>query len=587
METTKVLNRNFADLFAHPVRYEIPFFQRGYAWEDRQWKKLFEDIQNEIIESVEDNNFDDQEHFFGPIVVLEKRSSHPSLKRFLVIDGQQRITTSYLLLAIIKKHLVEKAHLSSIAQNYIAELDRLLINDLRDEDDYLKMKVFSTKGDRLPTFKVLMGRNPDSPFLAEDQLLYDPEKNKIDKFVKFANKQIKAYDVPRLWQLYQAIQKSLKIVWIPLDEDKDDAQAIFESLNDAGMPLSASELLCNYLFRPLTDDATNAHEKLHNDKWLAARRAVGEDNFEDYLRNLFSIGEKKRVGKERRMYVHFKIKNKKLSADTAKSSLDEIVAYTTIYKQITQPVLTSHPNPKIKKLLININSTNMSSINPFLMALLRTLENGRIAEARTLALLRETLVLLVRRKITKLPVTKYDTIFPSLLDKIVNEPDPVRAFQTQVQQEQLWVPDQVFESTFVTRDLYNSREMNFTRMILQEIDAALQRFNELPDYTTIHTVEHILPQTLNDQWRAYLGEDAQNINLRTIVDTLGNLSLNSSHANSSFGQKPFEQKQAEYTDSSALARDVKGRAGPWNIAAIEQRSRDLAQTALILWKWTN
>lgn len=72
----------------------------------------------------------------------------------------------------------------------------------------------------------------------------------------------------------------------------------------------------------------------------------------------------------------------------------------------------------------------------------------------------------------------------------------------------------------------------------------------------------------------------------TIVDTLGNLSLNSSHANSSFGQKPFEQKQAECTDSSALARDVKGRAGPWNISAIEQRSRDLAQTALTLWKWS-
>ncbi len=587
METTKVLNRNFEDLFSHPVRYEIPFFQRGYAWEERQWKKLFEDIQNEIVESVEDNNFDDQEHFFGPIVVLEKRTNHPSLKRFLVIDGQQRITTSYLLLAIIKKHLLDKAHLSPVAQNYIAELDKLLINDLKDSDDYIKLKVYSTKGDRLPTFKVLMNRNPQSPFLAEDQALYDPDKNKIDKFVKFANKSIKSYDVPQLWQLYQAILKSLKIVWIPLDEDKDDAQAIFESLNDAGMPLSASELLCNYLFRPLTDDSTNVHEKLHNDKWLAARRNVGEDNFEDYLRNLFSIGEKKRVGKERRMYVHFKIKNKKLTADAAKSTLDKIVAYTIIYKQITQPVLTSHPNAKIKKLLINIYNTNMSSINPFLMALLMAFENDSITDVQTIDLLRETLVLLIRRKITKLPVTKYDTFFPSLLDKIVNEPDIVRAFQTQVQNEQLWIPDQVFEDAFVTRELYNSREINFTRMILQEIDAALHPFKELPDYTTIHTVEHILPQTLNDHWKTYLGNDVHNINLPTIINSLGNLSLNSSHANSSFGQKPFQQKQNEYTNSSALARDVKDRQEPWNITAIEQRGRHLSKTALTLWKWTN
>src|SRR5690606_38662913 len=128
MDKTGVLSRNFKDIFSAAARYEIPFFQRGYAWEQRQWKKLFEDIQVEIIESVENNDFDNEEHFFGPIVVLEKISNHPSLKRFLVIDGQQRITTSYLLLALIKKQLSDKAHLSTNAQTYVAELENLLIN---------------------------------------------------------------------------------------------------------------------------------------------------------------------------------------------------------------------------------------------------------------------------------------------------------------------------------------------------------------------------------------------------------------------------------------------------------------------------
>ena len=123
MPTENVINRTFGELFTSPVRYEIPFFQRGYAWEQRQWKKLFEDIDTEIIGTVEDNKFEDSEHFFGPIVVLEKISQHPSLRRFLVIDGQQRITTTYLLLAVIKNLLEEKAHLSSDAQRYIAELD--------------------------------------------------------------------------------------------------------------------------------------------------------------------------------------------------------------------------------------------------------------------------------------------------------------------------------------------------------------------------------------------------------------------------------------------------------------------------------
>lgn len=585
MPTDNVINRNFEDLFTSPVRYEIPFFQRGYAWEQRQWKKLFEDIQVEIIESVENNDFDNEEHFFGPIVVLEKISNHPSLKRFLVIDGQQRITTSYLLLALIKKQLSDKAHLSTNAQTYVAELENLLINKVSGSDDYLKLKVFSTKGDRLPTYKTLFDENPNSPFLNDDQQLYDPNNNKIDEFVKFVNKRIKSFDVPQLWQLYQAITKSLKIVWIPLDENKDDAQAIFESLNDAGMPLSASELLCNYIFRPLTNDATNEHEKLHNEKWLAARKLVGENNFEEYLRNLFSIGEKKRVGKERRMYVHFKIKNKKLTADSAKATLDKIFNYTTVYNHITKPIQIPHPNEKIKGLLILIYNTNMSSINPFLMGLLKAFENEAISEEDTLNILRETYVLLVRRKVTKLPVTKYDTFFPGLIDKIINEPNKAKAFQTQVQTEQLWVADQVFEDAFLTKEVYNSRELNFSRLILQELDKSLQTFGELPDYSTIHSIEHILPQTLDEHWKNYLGDDATNINLPTIINTIGNLSLNSGSANSSFGQKPFAEKQAAYTDACALARDVKQRAEPWNIAAIEKRSSDLSKVALKVWKW--
>jgi len=301
MPTEQVINRDFSEIFKTSVRYEIPFFQRGYAWEQRQWKKLFDDLQNEIIENVENNEFGEQEHFFGPIVVLEKKFDHPSIKKFLVIDGQQRITTSYLLLAVIKRLLEDKVHLSTDAQQYVVELEKLLINDVSANDDYLKLKVFSTKGDRLPTYKSIFKENPNTVLLTEDQLLYDPITNKVDEFVRFATKRLAKLDVPNLYQHYQAIIKSLKIVWIPLDEEKDDAQAIFESLNDAGMPLTASELLCNYIFRPLSNDVTHQHEKLHNEKWLEARKKVGENNFEEYLRTLFSIGEKKRVGKERRM----------------------------------------------------------------------------------------------------------------------------------------------------------------------------------------------------------------------------------------------------------------------------------------------
>lgn len=586
MPTEKVINRDFNEIFKASVRYEIPFFQRGYAWEQRQWKKLFEDLQSEIIENVENNKFSEQEHFFGPIVVLEKKFDHPAIKKFLVIDGQQRITTSYLLLGVIKRLLEDKAHLSTDAQQYVSELEKLLVNDVSTDDDYLKLKVFSTKGDRLPTYKSIFKENPNTSLLTEDQLLYDPTTNKVDEFVKFATKKLSKQEVPSLYHYYQAIIKSLKIVWIPLDEEKDDAQAIFESLNDAGMPLTASELLCNYIFRPLSNDATNQHEKLHNEKWLEARKKVGENNFEEYLRTLFSIGEKKRVGKERRMYVHYKIKNKKLTSELAKSTLEDILGYTTAYNHIISPIQKPHPDAIVKDLLIKIFNTNMSSINPFLLSLLKANENESLTIEEVRAILQETYVLLVRRKITKLSVTKYDTFFPSLLKQIIHEPNKVLAFHKKVQDEQLWISDQEFVNALLEKEIYNQRELNFSRLVLQEIDKKMQPFGELPDYTTIHTIEHVLPQTLNAHWKDYLGTDAQEINLPTITNTLGNLSLNGTVANSTFGQKPFEEKKTLYTDSSALAKHIKGIEGFWSIEAIKNRSKNLSEHALKVWQWT-
>ena len=122
-------------------------------------------------------------------------------------------------------------------------MSRYLTNDVDGGDDYLKLKVFSSKGDRLPTYRVIYGSdaNPKTPHLQTDLQLYVPGKNRIDEFKKYATRKLAMNypDVPALWQLAQVILDCLTIVWIPLDQEKDDPQAIFESLNDKGMALSA------------------------------------------------------------------------------------------------------------------------------------------------------------------------------------------------------------------------------------------------------------------------------------------------------------------------------------------------------------
>ncbi len=168
MTTDSVRNRTFKETFHLPVRFEIPFFQRGYAWEKKQWDQCFSTYRSKSFPKFQNPNsgssIDQVEHFFGPIVVLEKTGG--DVKEYLVIDGQQRITTVYLLLGVIQEQMRTKKHLSSDATDFVGKLGRYLVNDVDGADDYLKLKVFSCKGDRLPTYRVIFGSeaNPKSSF---------------------------------------------------------------------------------------------------------------------------------------------------------------------------------------------------------------------------------------------------------------------------------------------------------------------------------------------------------------------------------------------------------------------------------------
>jgi len=589
-EINKVSNKCFEQLFKHNIQFEIPFFQRGYAWESKHWQQLFLDIDEKIISEIDlSTNIEDIEHFFGPIVVLEKRNSDLSIRKFLIIDGQQRITTIYILLAIIRDLLKENAHQAQSANEYASRLNNYLINNVEEKDDYLKLKVFSGKGDRLPTYRIVFdNNNPQSPHLMVDQQLYNSKTNKIDAFFEYSKKHLKKNynSVPKLWQFAEILLKSLKIVWIPLDENKDDPQAIFESLNDRGMPLSASELICNFLFQPLLKSPEIDFEELHNNYWLNTITKIdSEGNFEDYLRNYLSIGENKVIGQGRRIYTFFKAKNKRLNPVSAKSFLLEVFEFHKIYNSIVNPILNQYNNKEINIILINIKSTRMDAATPFILSLLKAHYLKSINDSDAICLMNELFVLLVRRKMCELPTQKYDIIFPNLLNKIANEPDKVKEFQKIIKEENYWVSNQDFENAFINKPLYRPRDLSFTRMILQEIDKTMQAFGQLPDYTTLPTVEHILPQTLDDYWKKYLNEDAENPDLPKYINTIGNLCLLSRPANSHASQNPFDAKKADYTDISALAKDVKNRNVKWNISSIKNRSSDLANKALSIWKW--
>src|SRR5262249_373887 len=156
-----------------------------------------------------------------------------------------------------------------------------------------------------------------------------------------------------------------------------------------------------------------------------------------------------------------------------------------------------------------------------------------------------------------LATTQYDVMFPSLLGKIINEANPIRALHDRFKNHAVWISDQEFEEAFRSKAAYRRNDLVFSRMLLIEIDKKLQDHGQLPDYTTVGTIEHMIPQTLDERWTSYLRADAEDEHLPVVIDTIGNLCLLSGPANSAVGQDPFESKKQAYSPVTALARQIK------------------------------
>ena len=589
MPNEDVGNKSFRELFNQNVSFIVPFFQRGYAWEKRQWDALFQDIEEQILNEADDfEELSNYELFFGSIVVAENEDSNESYKKYTIIDGQQRITTIYLLISIISTLLKKKSSQSPSAIGYHNELTNLIINKNIEPGFFERMKIFSSKGDRLPTYKTIFNDEPKDKLYTDIQL-YKKGENNIDKFKDYCEKILKEEkfsSVPNLWKLCISLLDCLKVVWIPLKK-ADDQQAIFESLNDKGMPLSAAELLCNYIFKPIIK-ANEDFEKLHNEKWLFTQKNIedGIYGFEQYLRLLFSIGNKKLIGKGRTVYTFFKNTNKTITSIQSKHIIEDIFNYYNDYNFILNPIEHNHNINEINQIMDHINATRMQGSYTFLLSILKAYKENQIKQNEVVDLFHETLVLMVRRKYGELRTTKYDVIFPGMLKHLIGETNIVQKFQNIIRKEEYWVSDDEFTDWIIERPLYRSKDLPFTNLILREVDKDMETYGQYPDFTTLNTIEHILPQTLNKEWKEYLENESFNEDLKRYTDSIGNLTLLSQPANSHVGQDPFLSKINEYTQVTALNRDILTRKDQhWGIESIKKRSTFLKDKLLKIYSW--
>jgi len=547
---------NIYEILNGNKQFLIPVYQRFYSWDIGQCKRLW----NDIVEMQKQGKLG---HFVGSIVNIAEQAMPTGVQKYMIIDGQQRMTTLTLLLLALRDYAIKNPDDKTINARRIDNM--LLKNEYEDGDERYKLLLTETDRDILIS-------------LVENKQIMDDTRSRLIEnynfFVgKIADKEIEPTEV------YESIGK-LQIVNITLDRAVDDAQAIFESLNSTGKELSESDLIRNYILMGLApSEQTYVYEHL----WRPMEQlfvyetqgTVMDAFFRDYL-----TMKNSRIPKKERVYEEFKLYHLKCEFGTIRELCKDLLDYAKYYTDI---VFVRNSDKGLKRIYEDITDLRMEVSYPFLLKIHRDCDEGLI----TLDELKEILTLCIsyvlRRSICEIPTNSLNKTFATMKNFIRTDDyvNSVKAFFLMLDSYKEFPDNDKFEVAFVSRDIYNMRNRNY-------ILSRLENFkNKAPIIIEGYTIEHIMPQNknLSREWQADLGNDWQEVQ-KKYLHTIGNLTLTA--YNSEMSDKCFMEKmdmEGGFKESALRLNRYVVLQNTWNEDHIKDRAKELTKKAESIWPY--
>jgi len=562
-----VTEASFNDIISKArTQFIIPIWQRLYSWGEKEWKDLWEDLAH-LYEKLQLS--EPTEHFLGAIVVKTVEEKIGAMTRRIIIDGQQRLTTLLLICSLIR----DKAR---------AEGNKDLADEI--EDSFLfnkhakkvedKPKLRPTESDR-KLFDLILKGEFSEEFNGGSQLYFaynffnDMLENNKDK-----------YDLEKL---LDCIRK-LKIVTIRLEE-RDNPNRIFETLNFRGKELTQSDLVRNYFMMAIKDDS-KAYQ-IYKDIWLPMQHSLGTgtleriQNLEIFLRH-YIVMNKHAIIKKNQIYAEIRERLKYLSQNQVVSELKTIRKYSRYYERLLYP--SKEDDPDISKGIKRLNKLKVGVHYPFLLRLYHGFNSGKISKDDFCDILKTIESYIIRRFFQRLPTNSLNRLFASvceLPEKNIAESLKNELVSKEQWRAQYWPTDEEFKKSFCNVPVYDI-SYEKCRFVLESLE---ENFGH-PEEVKLEklTIEHIMPETINEYWKEYLGDNWENIYNR-YLHTIGNLTLIAGPPNSTIQNKLFPEKKKEWYMNSnvGLTKEVAKRWNEWTETQIQQRAAILAERALKIW----
>lgn len=497
----------------------IPLYQRNYDWKRQNCKQLLDDI-----ERLAKDSDSSKKHFTGAIIYTNDGLSH------VIIDGQQRITTVQLLLLALRD-LISSGELT-ITDSDNASLIRLLIGK--------KEKVLELCGNDDVAFKSLFDGKWNDDWSKEEYGSTNIWKNynylkdelrKIDYVNDVGDKMIDA--IQRLW-----------VVPIELKE-KDDPQAVFESINTTGVKLSDSDRIRNYM---MMNHSKDIQKKIYDEYWKVIEKELGDDAIEqffvDYLKSVtFTKVQTSNNG----AYQTFKKQFSRVKEEGPEkwAVFDHIRDSAKLYHNILTNTIADYSSSEASRAIRYINHMELKVCYPFILNLLNAQKSNELSKEAVANSILIIETYLERRQAAKFPTNALNSMFFSLYKSVSNLPgdapfDDKLAYYLNTKTNNLKNPsDEDIKAVLPTRDIYNTRKD--CEVILAIADYVNRDSPEILDKVGKeegYTIDHVLPQNPNETWYSeYPNLDDVK---KKYLNTIGNLTFTT--YNSNFGNESFQYR---------------------------------------------
>ena len=546
----------------------IPVYQRNYDWREEHCKKLYQDL----VRTIQNKK---RWHFFGGIVSVSDPMGSSS--DYLVIDGQQRITTVSLLLLAMANLIKDGKVVPEDDTLYAQITKKYLVDEINPKNRKVKFKPI--KGDQD----------------AYDRLWGDPENfarssNITQNYLFFYNEiQKQAITID---QLFKAIEK-LQIIDITLTPPDDDPQLVFESLNSTGLELNEGDKIRNFVLMGLDIEE---QERYYDSYWNPIEKNAGYDkqnnsyDVSPFIRDYLSIKQKK-ITSMKDIYTEFKS-----YAEKKPGEMEEIMKDLLAYAKRYNKLLVGHQNfpTKLKASIFRLNRFESSVTRPFLMEVLRLQEEGSLTVDEVTEICRIVESYLLRRIICDLPSNTLAKVFLTLNSDIKRFDGTYNMFiekmkyvLTSKKEKAAFPGDEAFSEGLRTKNIYamppRYKAYLFERLENGDSSEYKEIYGRLD--SNEYTIEHIMPQKLTPAWISELKEDAEEIHTEWL-HRLANLTLTA--YNSKYSNSPFQEKKTMedgYIQSGIKMNQRIAQNDHWGLKELEDRSSYLIQQAIALWPY--